>query len=267
MPNAHSKKPKKTSPTDKPSPKVRRAPLARKPGSPLHLQAETRLRALIAEERFTSGGELLTDEVTLSKKWGISRNTLRHAIARLVTEGRLRRVAGFGTRVLPAPVRSDVSAWVSFSREMRDRGIVVKTFAADLKKEVPPPDIAADLGLQAGESAWRLRRVRGWNEQPAIFAESWLHPRVPLSGNEDFQREPLYELLQQVGQVAPAQSQEEIHAVSAPVDIAQALEISEGTPLLLRRRRILDAQGTPLELNLNWCRNDRYTLTLTLRAN
>lgn len=244
----------------------RHAPLARKKGLPLHIQAEARLRALIAEERFSSGSTFLTDEVTLSKKWGISRNTLRQAIGRLVNEGRLRRVAGQGTRVLPAPVRSDIGAWTSFSREMRDKGIVVRNFGTSFEKQVPAADIGADLRLPAGESAWRLTRLRGWEDKPAILAESWLSPHLPLTGTENFDREPLYDMLQQVAHVVPARSQEEIRALPAPAEIAQALDIEEGSPILLRRRLILDAAGLPLEVNLNWCVSDRYALTLEVKA-
>ncbi len=247
-------------------PKPRSMALSRKKGLPLHIQAEARLRALIAQERFTLGGEFLTDEVTLAQKWGISRNTLRQAINQLVVEGRLRRVAGQGTRVLPAPVRSDIGAWTSFTREMRDRGIVVKNFHTVLEKQIPAADIGADLALAEGGEAWRLTRLRGWEEKPAILAESWLSPRLPLTGTEDFDREPLYDVLQRVARVAPARSVEEIRALPAPAEVAATLGLKAGDPVLLRRRLILDTADRPLEVNLNWCRSDRYALTLESKA-
>ena len=59
---------------------------------PLHAQAEELLRELIQRQEYCDGG-LLPDEVSLSRRLGISRNTLRAAIGRLVAEGRLERKA------------------------------------------------------------------------------------------------------------------------------------------------------------------------------
>src|SRR5690348_18309553 len=82
---------------------------------PLHAQAERLLRLLIQRPEYGVGG-LLPDEVSLARSLGISRNTLRAAIARLVTEGRLERKAGVGTRVVEPKVRSGVGSWQSFTR-------------------------------------------------------------------------------------------------------------------------------------------------------
>ena len=80
---------------------------------PLHAQAEQLLRELIRRKEYRSGGRL-PDEVSLSRTLGISRNTLRAAILRLVTEGRLERKAGVGTRATEPKVKSGVGAWHSF---------------------------------------------------------------------------------------------------------------------------------------------------------
>lgn len=249
-----------------PTARLRSARLVAHPGIPLHVQAEARLRELIAEPRFASEGEFLTDEVSLANQWGISRNTLRQSIARLVAEGRLRRVPGQGTRVLATPVRSDAGAWASFTREMRERGVLVKNFETLLKKAAPPEDVAADLGMKAGEETWFLSRLRGWDGSPVILAESWLSPDVILSGKERFDKEPLYEVLQQVAQVSPARSSETVRAVKAPKPVATSLRVRAGEPVLLRRRLTFDAQRKLLEVNLNWCHGDRYALALELRA-
>jgi GntR family transcriptional regulator len=250
-----------------PSARPRSARLVAQSGIPLHVQAEARLRELIAEPRFATDGEFLTDEVSLASRWGISRNTLRQAIARLVTEGRLRRVPGQGTRVLAEPIRSEAGAWASFTREMRERGVVVKNFETVLKKATPPEDVAADLGMKPGEETWFLSRLRGWDGNPVILAESWLSPEIELTGDERFDKEPLYEVLQQVARVSPARSAETVRAVKAPKTVSESLRVRAGDPVLLRRRITFDAKRQPVEVNLNWCHGDRYALALELRAN
>ena len=65
---------------------------------PLHAQAEEILRNLIDSEEYKTG-KYLPNEVELSQKLNISRNTLRQAINKLVFEGLLVRKKGVGTKV------------------------------------------------------------------------------------------------------------------------------------------------------------------------
>lgn len=57
---------------------------------PLHVQAEEILRKLIESEEYKNG-KFLPNEVDLSERLNISRNTLRQAINKLVFEGLLIR--------------------------------------------------------------------------------------------------------------------------------------------------------------------------------
>lgn len=95
---------------------------------PLHAQAEQWLRGLIQQRAYRNGG-LLPEEVSLARVLGISRNTLRAAIGRLVAEGWLERQAGVGTRVIEPRAHSAVDAWHSFTREMEAKGVQVDTHA------------------------------------------------------------------------------------------------------------------------------------------
>ncbi len=61
--------------------------------TPLHIQAEMLLRELITKQEYQEG-KLLPNEVELSTQLRISRNTLRHAISKLVNEGILTRKKG-----------------------------------------------------------------------------------------------------------------------------------------------------------------------------
>ena len=111
---------------------------------PLHAQAERALRALLARPT-QAPGSLLPDEVSLANAMGVSRNTLRAAIARLVQEGRLDRKAGVGTRVVEPRVHSGVGAWQSFTREMESKGIKVETYSLSARMVGIPADRAGRL--------------------------------------------------------------------------------------------------------------------------
>ena len=67
---------------------------------PLHAQIEDYLRKLIVQDDYKNGEKLLPKEVMLSKRLGVSRNTIRQAINKLVIEGHLERKKGVGTKVV-----------------------------------------------------------------------------------------------------------------------------------------------------------------------
>ena len=64
--------------------------LDHKSNIPLHVQAEHLLRKLIESDDYKNG-KYLPNEIELSKQLGISRNTLRQSINKLVFEGLLVR--------------------------------------------------------------------------------------------------------------------------------------------------------------------------------
>jgi GntR family transcriptional regulator len=236
----------------------------RRNAAPLHLQIERQLRALIRRQDYRNG-KLLPDEVSLARDLGVSRNTLRAAVERLVREGLLVRTRRVGTRVARGgPLKTSLTDWHSFTEEMRRQGITVENLRVSARKQPAPAEVAQALGIETGTPALRLRRLRGWGGLPALLAESWLHPRLGLAEDMDFSR-PLYETIARVARASPALSREELTAVATSAEQARELAVRKGTPLLLRRRTTLDRRGRPIEHNLNYYRPDRYTLTLDLQ--
>ncbi|MFA6544867.1 MAG: GntR family transcriptional regulator [Limisphaerales bacterium] len=239
------------------------APLDHKNPLPLHAQAERVLRELIQRPEYRAAG-LLPDEVSLSQSLGVSRNTLRAAIGRLVAEGRLERKAGIGTRVTEPKVQSGVGAWHSFTREMDAKGIKVESYSIKVQVLAAPAEAARALQLRPGTEVLCLDRVRGWDGQPEVHFRSYLHPRLKLSKDADF-RQPLYELIQEHSSVIADQSQEELTAVAADRRMALLLDVPAGTPLLRRDRVVLDTGRRPMEFAVVHYRCDRFRLTLNLR--
>ena len=230
---------------------------------PLHAQAERLLRELIRRPDYRDGG-LLPDEVSLSRTLGISRNTLRAALGRLAAEGRLERKAGVGTRVVEPRIHSSVGAWHSFTREMAAKGIQVETYAVKTTWVSAPTEVARALQVPLGRRVLCLDRVRGWDGQPEVHFRSYLHPRLELTPDSNFQS-PLYELIQARCSVIADQSREEFIAVAADQRLARLLEVAAGTPLLRRERTVLDRGRKPVEFAVVHYRCDRFRLTLTLR--
>jgi GntR family transcriptional regulator len=237
--------------------------LDRQSGLPLHVQVERLLRGLAGRPEYR-GGKPFPDEVSLAQRLGVSRNTVRAGIARLVFEGVVERRAGSGTRVTSSSVRSGIGAWQSFTREMEGKGLRVETFSREATMEPASREVARGLGVRAGTRVLRLDRLRGWKGEPVVLFRSWLHPRLGLTGKEDFEK-PLYELIESVSGAVAEGSREELGAVEADAKLARILRVRPGTSLLRRVRVVSDPGGRPLEYAVVHYRSDRFTLTLDLR--
>jgi len=230
---------------------------------PLHAQVEQRLRELILQQNYLSG-DLLPDELTLANRFAVSRGTVRAAIGRLVQEGVLARRAGVGTRVCQRSAESGIGAWRSFSREMARKGIRVENFHQEYTVVEADEAAAQALQIALGARVWRLDRVRGWAGRPVLCTRSWFHPRLGLTGAEDFSK-PLYEVIQAATGAVAETAREEFAAVAANASMAKLLAVKRGEPLLLRWHTVLDAGNRPMELASVHYVSSRFALTLELR--
>ncbi|MEI6945694.1 GntR family transcriptional regulator [Paraflavisolibacter sp. H34] len=230
---------------------------------PLHLQAEEVLRNLIKDPEYANG-KLLPNEVDLARQLAISRTTLRQALNKLVYEGLLIRKKGIGTKVAGGAVSSKSNNWLSFSQEMEARGIPVKNFELHVSWVLPDEVVADFFDIARDKKVLKLERLRGKNEGPFVYFISYFHPRIGLTGDEDFKR-PLYDILEMDYFVRANLSQEEISAKAADKFIATKLDIAEGSPVLLRKRFVFDQGDRPIEYNLGYYRADSFVYTVESR--
>lgn len=228
---------------------------------PLHSQVEQLLRELIELPEFKNGA-FLPKEVELSKKLGVSRSTIRQAANKLQNEGLILRKKGIGTKVSKNLISTNLSEWHSFTQEMNSKGIPFKNLAIDVKWVTPADHIANFLNVTAETQVLRVSRLKGSNE-PLVYFESYFQPRIGLTGKEDFQR-PLYEILEQDYHSIPAVSKENIRAGRAD-GFAEVLQIKKTEPILIRERFVSGPGNRPLEYNIGYYRNDRFTYSIEIR--
>jgi GntR family transcriptional regulator len=226
--------------------------------APLHRRIADRLRAMVAQ----APGAVLPGEVELAQRWRVSRATVRQAFAALVHEGLVERRRRVGT-VAMAPGNS-LAAWTGFRADLARHGVAVVDRRAAFRRARPPAAIADILAAPAGAALWRMDRLRGDDHGPLVLFTSWFAPSVPVRAGDD-PRGELWARLAGRGCI-PARSAEELRALPAPADVAKALQVAVGAPLLERRRLVRDAGGAVLEWNQGWYRSDRLPLTLDLEA-
>jgi len=231
---------------------------------PLHVQVERMLREMIELPEY-SKGKMLPNEVELAKRLGISRNTVRHATNRLVYEGLLLRKKGIGTKVSDNNnVVTRLDSWHSFTQEMNEKGIAFKTYEIDVNWVKPDETVIKFFSISHNKEVLCMERLRGLDAGPIVYFISYFHPRVGLTGKEDFSK-PLYKMLEEEYSTVVATSREEISAKLADENIARKLKIKIGSPVLKRKRFVLDPGERPVEYNIGYYNAEHFTYSIEIQ--
>ncbi len=229
---------------------------------PLHAQVESLLRDLVKEQEYIEG-KALPKEVELSKLLGVARNTVRQATNKLVYENLITRKKGKGTYVNKPTLQTKLQNWTSFTEEMLLHGIKVKNYMIHSGMKSADKEIAAELGINENTEVVELIRLRGDDEGPSVLFYSYFHPRLGISKEEDF-NQPLYTTLEEKYFTRATTSKEEISAILAEGKIASHLRVTEGMPILKRKRIVLDPGNRIIEYNFGYYRSDKFKYSIDI---
>lgn len=231
---------------------------------PLHSQIETYLRTLIAQEEYRSGSSFLPKEVTLAKKLGVSRNTVRQAVNTLAQEKLIERKKGVGTKVINKKIVTRLDNWISFTKEMRKQGIEVVNYLVHISLVTAPSEVYDALSVSKSKKIWKLEKVRGSKKAKYLYSVSYFHPRVGITGNENFVT-PLYELLETAHDTIVATSKERISAIKANKELSAILDVASKIPILKRERLVCDRGDRPVEFNVVYYHTDYFTYDIEIK--
>lgn len=231
---------------------------------PLHAQIEEYLRKLIAKKEYKSGEKFLPKEVTMSKKLGVSRNTIRQAINKLVHEGLIERKKGVGTKVVTRKISTRLDNWISFTKEMRNQGIEVVNYLVNIALVDVENEVYEALGVAKTKKIWKLEKIRGSKEAKYLYSVSYFHPRIGITGDENFMR-PLYELLEKEHDTIVSTSKEKLRAVKSDKKIAALLDIGNDVAILKRERLVTDIGDRPVEYNIVYYHTDYFTYDIDIK--
>jgi GntR family transcriptional regulator len=227
--------------------------------APRYREIEQALRARIATLR---PGHRLPSDADLCTEFGVSRMTARHAMSQLAEEGLVRRDPGRGTFVAEPPTHRRANFLMTFSHEMRRQGRVPSSRIVGRIVRYPDDAERADLRVARGEQVIELRRVRLADGSAVAVEVAVLASRcVAAVMAADLEAGSLHEALIDAGYV-PSRGKSSIGAEAATRDDAVLLGISNGEPMLVERRLILDQRGRPIERTESRYAADRYGLNV-----
>ena len=185
----------------------------------------------VLAERISAGhlrpGQRLGAERALAAELGVSRATLRQALAVLAESGVVRRVPGRGggTFVSQDKIERDTSRVVGVPALLRSQGVVAGTRVISAGLSGAEEPAARALGIQRGDLLIDLVRIRLADGSP-ISMERVMLPadrfpgllELPLGGS-------VYELLDEHFGTRPGEAVERIEVVAASQDEALVLDV------------------------------------------
>jgi len=221
-------------------------------GRPLYARIREQL-----VERIRSGawkpGQLIPNEFEIAAEFGVSQGTARKAVSELAAERLVTRRQGRGTFVVE---HTPAHVLFRFFNIYDEAGNPVIPDSRDVKSLVSRATSAERdrLGLERGARVVRISRIRTRNDVPFI-AETITLPEALFPGLADLARVPntLYDLFQKSYGVLIVRTDDDLSAVAADAETAQALDIAIGAPLLRIDRVAYSLNEKPVEWRMSLC--------------
>lgn len=244
------------------------APLERK--IPRYVQVASELREAILAGTF-AGSKPFPTETALCREYDVSRFTVREALKRLQSEGLIARRRGSGTTVQPAAARggalhqplSNVGELLQYARdsqiayEERNNSRLPKSLAAQIEGET------------IGE--WRHFqgiRAPASDALPIAMTDVYFHQRLGDAVDQlDLAAGTLFSQIEQLCGVTIGRVTQDIQAIGATKEIANALAVKKGAPVLQIIRCYLDSAGAIYEISVSHHPGDRFAYAMHIDLN
>jgi GntR family transcriptional regulator len=233
---------------------------------PYYQQLYTILRDEIVSGRWKPG-DMMPSETEMIEQFDVSRITVRQALELLVEEGLIYRRRGRGTFVAVPGIEQGLNRIVSFTEDMRRRGLHPGTEVISSSIIPAPEEIAEKLQVPIGEELARYERLRLADGEPMSVEISHLVLRYcPSILENNYAEKPLREELEQKYNIYLVRAHQVIHATTANRELAEQLLIAENAPLFYIERVSYSQLDLPVEFLRLYHRGDRYALYNELRG-
>lgn len=225
---------------------------------------------LLLRDRIMSGelapGDRLPGELNLAAQHEVSRVTVRLALDRLAGEQLIEKRAGAGTfvRAPRGKVRSVTTDVANVFAHLIEMGRTTNVRLLAFDYVAPSERVAHALRLESDERVQRSVRVRLVDDEPFSYLTAYVPERIGRSySRDDLAKNALLELMERAGQRSEYATQE-VSAMLASPEVADALELSIGSPLVSLTRVVYGASEEGMEYLHALYRPDRYSLQMNL---
>lgn len=241
---------------------MKSATLITLPATPLYGQIKNTLREKILDGTYVAGGQM-PSESELCAMFAASRITVRQALGDLQKEGLIFKIHGKGSFVSKPKAFQNVSTLQGFAESMTAMGHEVINQLKSLQFVPASAGVARNLRVPQGTVVTEIRRVRLLNREPVSLELTWVSEALGQRlAQADLATRDIFLILENDCGVLLGHADISIDATMADQDIAQALAVEEGLPVLRIERLAHDEQGRPVDYEFLYFRGDAFQYRL-----
>lgn len=177
-------------------------------------------------------GELIPGETDLAAEFGCARATISRALRELAADGLLERRRKAGTRVSLTPVRRATLDIPITRLEVEATGARYDHRILERQRRLPPAHLAVRMQTAPDQELVQLKSLHLADGRPYLFEDRWLNPATATGLSEArFDGQSANEWL--VRNIPVSGGEISIHAANATPSEAAALDVADGTALLV----------------------------------
>lgn len=217
---------------------------------PLYIQVKNDIYRKIENREYTN---MLPSEKLLVELYDVSRVTLRKALEVLEEEGLISRKAGFGTVINQnLSELKNFTMVKSLTNEMKEIGAKnIETFSSTISILYANKEMMDLFSCDSSKKLYNLRRLRGVNEKPIVFSNTWLNIDIDLPTSKDFLFGSLYDFLIS-NNVFFSRFEEELEAIIPTREYQDLLKLDKDGVILKRIRKGFDSENKLIEYTINY---------------
>ena len=231
---------------------------------PLYSQLKELLRTRILDGTYPPLSRM-PSEAELGKAFEVSRITVRQALGDLQKEGLIFKIHGKGTFVAKPKAFQNVSTLQGLGESMSQRGYEVINRLRSFKTVSADAQVAARLQVAEGDNVVQIKRARLVNRELVSLEITWLPEAIGKRLEKaDLVSRDIFLILENDCALPLGHADLAIDAILADAELAGALEVEEGSPVMRIERLTHTADGTPLDYEHLYYRGDAFQYRLRI---
>jgi GntR family transcriptional regulator len=210
-------------------------------------------------------GSQLPPENDFANMLDVSRTTLREALRKLEEQGLIFRRRGKGTFVARPSIEKDLSKNFGITEMIALAGFEPGTSETAIRVERAQRGLAAELEIPEGEQVLVVERVRTADMEPVVWTVDIVPTRLfgsrdPKDGLKELGS--LYDYLQHELGLRLLHGRATLRPAAATSEVAEKLNIDEGTPILLITQTDYDEDDRPVSHSIEYHLADKFVFVV-----
>jgi len=225
---------------------------------PLYWQLRDELRGLIQNGDYKPDEQFPGDH-DLGRAYGVSRVTVRQAVAELVDEGLLVRRPAKGTFVCRPKIKRQLINVASFTARSQAAGLHPGSKLLSREVIQGDHDLCERLAVPFSARILHIHRLRLTEREPTSIEDAYLSlDRYPELERLNPDKHSLYQFLEDRYQVKPSHAYRLLDLAYATKQESRLLGVPWGAPLFLLRATVRSTAGDVIEYVKIRFRGDRF---------